>query len=115
MVPVWYDAFAMASIKLTFSLDEQTASRLRSASERLGIAQSQVVREAIADYAARIGRLSERERLRMLATFDELVAKIPPRPPAEVTAETAEIRRLRRAGGRREARRPRSNRSRGRA
>jgi predicted transcriptional regulator len=103
---VWYqygtdlEILEMATIKMTFSLDPQTAARLRLAAERLGIAQSQVVREAVAEYAARTGRLSELERLRMLAAFDELVPKIPPRARSEVVSEVAEIRRLRRAGGR---------------
>jgi predicted transcriptional regulator len=95
----------MASIKMTFSLDQETATRLRRAAERTGLPQSQVVREAVADYELRIGRLSERERTRLLATFDEVVPRIRGRAPAEVVAEVAEVRRLRRLGGRRTARR----------
>jgi len=37
------------------------------------------VREAVADYHSRIGRLSERERQRMLRVFDSLVPLIPAR------------------------------------
>ena len=86
--------------KMTFSLDPATVARLRRASERLGKAKSEVVREAILDYSARIGRLSEQERLRLLQAFDELVARIPRGPAAKVDRELAEIRRARRGGGR---------------
>jgi hypothetical protein len=85
---------------MTFTLDEETAARLRLAAERMSIPKSQVVREAIRDYSERVGRLSERERLRLLAAFDELVPKIPRRPLAEVEREIREIREARRGGGR---------------
>lgn len=92
----------MASVKMTFSLDEATAARLRHTAETLRKPQSQVVREAIADYADRLGRLSEAERRRLLRAFDELVPAIPTRPVSDVEEELAAIRRARRAGGRRE-------------
>jgi hypothetical protein len=44
--------------------------------------------------------LSERERLRQLQIFDEVMPRIPARPPAEIRREIDEIRRARRAGGR---------------
>lgn len=91
----------MASVKMTFSLDEATAAELDLTAERLGMAKSRVVREAVHEYAERVGRLSEAERRRLLAVFDEVVPRIPPRPAAEVDRELAEIRRARRAGGRR--------------
>jgi hypothetical protein len=87
--------------KVTYTIDAATVARLEEAAERLGKPKSQVVREAINDYAARIGRLSERERLRMLRTFDEVVEAIPERPLDEVEDELAEIRAARRGGGRR--------------
>lgn len=90
----------MASIKMTFTVDEETASRLTYAADALRKPKSRVVREAIAEYADRIGRLTESERRRMLDAFDELVPAIPARPVDEVTEELAEIRRARRAGGR---------------
>ena len=62
---------------------------------------SEVVREAIADYAERVGRLSERERRAMLHVFDTLVPALPIRPLREVTAELKSIRTARRTGGRR--------------
>ena len=85
---------------MTFTLDEETAARLRQASERMSMPKSQVVREAIRDYSERVGRLSERERLRLLSAFDELVPRIPPRPAREVERELKDIRAARRGGGR---------------
>ena len=88
------------STKVTFTLDEATIRRLNDAAQRLAIPKSEVVREAIQDYHARIGRLSEAERRRMLADFDRLVPLIPARPPAEVKRELNSIRAARRRGGR---------------
>ena len=85
---------------MTFSLDEATAARLNRTAERLNLAKSQVVKEAIHDYAARVGRLSEKERHRMLGVFDDLIPRIPDRPAEEVDQELEEIRRARRQGGR---------------
>ncbi len=88
-------------VKKTFTLDEVTAAELSRSAARLAKPQSEVVRLAIRDYADRIGRLSERERLHLLQVFDELVPKIPVRPAAEVDRELGAIRAARRRGGRR--------------
>jgi len=90
----------MAKVKVTFTLDRDTVGRLRQASERLAKPQSAVVREAIHDFSDRVGRLSERERLRLLRVFDEVVPLVPPRPVSHVKREIEEIRRARHAGGR---------------
>jgi hypothetical protein len=90
----------MARVKVTFTLDHDTVARLRQASERLAKPQSAVVRDAIYDFSERVGRLSERERLRQLQIFDEVMPRIPARRPAEIRREIEEIRRARRAGGR---------------
>lgn len=87
--------------RATFTLDDETARALRRSAERLGKPKSEVVREAIQEYDARAGRLSEAERLRLLAAFDEHLPKIPERSLEEVEAELAELRRARRGGGRR--------------
>ena len=86
---------------MTFTLDEPTVAKLRQSAARLDKAQSEVVREAIADYAERVGRLSERERLHLLRLFDSLVPGIPTRSAREVDAEIRAIRASRRHGGRR--------------
>ncbi|PYT30851.1 MAG: hypothetical protein DMG57_06810 [Acidobacteria bacterium] len=88
------------AVKVTFTFDETTVTRLSEAAERLSKPKSAVVREAIHDFHERIGRLSERERRRMLQVFDELVPKIPARPKSAVERELRELRRARRSGGR---------------
>ena len=101
-IAVWYYGIGMALQKVTFSLDADTVNRLRLTADRLGMPQSQVVREAVAEFAAGVGRLSETERARLLRDFDRLVPALPGRPVAEVEAELAGLRAARRAGGRRE-------------
>ena len=91
----------MAKPKATFTLDTTTIRRLEQTADRLSRPKSQVVREAIHEYSERVGRLSERERLRMLRAFDEFVPAIPPRPDKEVQKELRAIRDARRGGGRR--------------
>jgi len=90
----------MATVKMTFSLDEATAARLNQTAERLRLAKSEVVREAIQEYAVRAGRLSAKERARLLGAFDSFVPEIPERPVEEVNEELAQIRRARQGGGR---------------
>jgi predicted transcriptional regulator len=87
--------------KVTFTVDDATVRTLRTMAERLGKPQSMVVREAVAEYGARAGRLTEAERRRMLAVFDEMTKRPPTRPQADVDRELKEIRRARRQGGRR--------------
>ncbi len=91
----------MGAIKVTFTLDRATVARLRQASQRLARPMSRVVREAIHDYHERIGKLGEGERLRLLRVVDEMIARPPSRPQAEVDRELRALRRARRAGGRR--------------
>ena len=90
----------MASKRVTFTLDAETFHRIEDAAERLAKPKSQIVREAVADYHARIGRLSESERQRMLKVFDTLFPLIPIRPQRETEEELKEIRLARRSGGR---------------
>lgn len=88
-------------IKRTFVLDDDSSEYLDRTAERLGMPKSQVVREALRVYGEQMARLSEEESERLLATFDEAVARLPDRPRSEVEAELEELRRARRAGGRR--------------
>ena len=90
-------------VKATFSLDDETMKRIRRAAERLKKPQSHVVREAIADYAARTDRLSERERLDLLRVLDGLAEARPTRTARAVDDELGAIRSARRKGGRRSA------------
>jgi hypothetical protein len=88
-------------VKVTFTLDEKTVAKLEDASRRLSKPKSEVVREAVVDYHARMGRLSEQERQRILRALDELAPLVPKRPRADVDRELQGIRLARRAGGRR--------------
>lgn len=89
-------------VKVTYSLDEATVRRIRAAAGRLAIPQSQFVREAVADYAARKDRLGEAERLRMLEVLERLREAPPSRSPEQVDKELREIRAARRRSWRRE-------------
>ena len=82
-------------VKMTFTFDEDTVGRLRQAAARLAKPQSYVVREAVREYAARVGALSEAERRQMLTVFDVVVPVIPPKPLKDVLAEIAGIRAAR--------------------
>lgn len=91
------------AIKVTFTLDESTVTRLNRTAERLAKPKSEVVREAIAEYDAKSDRLSEAERERMLRVLDEILASPSDRSQAGADREIAEISRARRSGGRRRA------------
>jgi len=88
-------------IKVTFTLDADTVDSLDRVASRLSMPKSQVVREAIRLYGEQIGRLTEEEKCRLLRVFDEVTGPVPDRGRVAVEAELAEIRRARRAGGRR--------------
>lgn len=88
-------------VKLTFSVDDETARTLKATAERLKKSQSLVVREAVAEYAARSGRLTELERRRMLGAIDAMMKRPATRSQAAVDREVRELRRARRQGGRR--------------
>ncbi len=90
----------MATVKMTFSLDEATAARLRRTAETLGKPKSEVVREAILEYSDKKGRLGDAERRRLLSAFDQLVPAIPGKPFADVDKEIDSLREARRRGGR---------------
>jgi metal-responsive CopG/Arc/MetJ family transcriptional regulator len=89
--------------RATFSLDEATIAEIKRTAERLKKPQSHVIREAVADYAARTDRLSERERRHVLSVLEHLRAAKATRSKAAVDEELAEIRVARRSGGRRHA------------
>jgi hypothetical protein len=88
-------------VRVTFSLDDETVATIRRTAARLRKPQSQVVREAIADYAARSDRLSDTERRQMLAVLARLRDATPTRSAARVDDELRDLRAARRAGGRR--------------
>jgi predicted transcriptional regulator len=87
--------------KFTFVFDDETARTLRATAERLGKSQSLVVREAVAEYGARAGRLTEAERARMLRTLDALIRRPSSRSRSAAVTEIRSVRRARHQGGRR--------------
>lgn len=90
-------------IKRTFVLDEASAEYLDRTAARLGIAKSEVVREALRVYGEQLARMTDDERSRALDAFDRASARVPERPRAEVEAELADLSTARRGGGRRRA------------
>jgi metal-responsive CopG/Arc/MetJ family transcriptional regulator len=88
-------------VKVTFSLDDETVAEIRRTAARLGAPQSQVVRDAVADYAARTDRMSERERQRVLGVLEGLRRGAASRSAAKVDQELRDLRAARRQGGRR--------------
>jgi predicted transcriptional regulator len=88
-------------VKVTFSLDEATVATLRRTAARTRKPQSWVVREAVAEYAAKADRLTPVEKQRMLEAIDRLQRAPVTRTQADVDREIAEIRASRRLAGRR--------------
>ncbi len=95
-------------VKVTFTLDDETIVRLRRTAARLAKPQSYVVREAIREYESRAGKLSEEERVRMLAIVDRMMQEPPSRPTREVNEELKGIRAARHRWGRHQSSRRRS-------
>jgi hypothetical protein len=88
-------------LKATFTFDEATIRRLADASARLARPKSEIVRDAINEYYARLDRLTDKERDCMLRAFDAMLPAIPVRSRSEVDRELREVRRARKAAGQR--------------
>jgi len=84
--------------KMTFSLDASAAELLRETAARTRKPQSLIVREAIAQYAAREDMLSAAERERLIGVLQRIKRKPPTRAQSDVDRELQEIRRSRRMG-----------------
>jgi predicted DNA-binding protein len=84
-------------VKVTFTLDEGTITRLNETARRLSKPKSEVVREAIDAYYAKSDKLSEAERQRMLRVLEEYgrTPKI-----GDTKQELRELRESRRLGWR---------------
>lgn len=87
-------------VKVTFSLDAKTVERIRRVAAQLGKPQSLVVREAVADYAERSNRLSESERVHLLAVLDRVRRTRSARTASAVDTELRAVRAARRRPGR---------------
>ena len=94
-------------VKMTFTVDDDTADSLRRMAGRLKRPQSQVLREAIRYYEPHAGLLSPEERRRRVAVFDRVIDRIPDRPVEAVDEELREIRQSRRQGWKRKTARRR--------
>ena len=90
-------------VKMTFTLDDETVSVLRKTTARMAKPQSAIVREAIREYSARAGQLSEEERRRMLRSIDAVLSRPASRAAGAVERELQAVRLARRRGGRRSA------------
>ena len=88
-------------VRVTFSLDPGTVAELKRTAARLRKPQSHVVREAVAEYAAKGDRLSDSERRQAMGVLARLREASSTRPASEVDAELKAIRAARRGGGRR--------------
>ena len=84
--------------KMTFSLDDETVRTLRLLADRKQKPQSVIVREAIAEYAAKDEKLSDAERSRKLQLIRQLRSQPQTRDVSAVVEELAELRRSRRLG-----------------
>ena len=89
--------------KVTFTLDDETVRSIRKLADRTRKAQSLIVREAVAHYAAREQKLTDGERERLLRVLDGFAAR--PADPDDKTAEEVdrelrELRLARRSPGR---------------
>jgi hypothetical protein len=90
--------------KLTFSLDEATVDVLRQTAQRHRKPQSLIVREAIAQYAAREEKLTGEERERLLGILRRIKSRPQTRSDGAVDAELQDLRRRRRTGWSRRSR-----------
>jgi hypothetical protein len=88
----------MASLKVTFTLDETTVKRLNAAAGRRRIPKSQAVREAIDDYHAKTDPWGPQARQRKLLELSEYLAKPPGRSRRDADRELREIRESRKRG-----------------
>jgi predicted transcriptional regulator len=94
------------TIKVTYTLDDETVAKIRLAATRANKPQSAIVREAVAHYAADPERPGHEDVRRKLRILDAILATPPTRTARAVDQELRELRKSRRAGWqRRELRR----------
>jgi metal-responsive CopG/Arc/MetJ family transcriptional regulator len=88
----------MATVKVTFTLDEATVHRLNETAQRLAKPKSEIVREAILDYHGKSDKLGETERRRMLGLVAKIAEQPSTRSQRSVDRELRDIRTSRRKG-----------------
>jgi predicted transcriptional regulator len=89
----------MASVKVTFTLDEETIGRLALLSKETRQPKSAVVRDAIERRFAERGRMSAERQAYLLSLIEKWKKEPPLRTESQIEAEVRGIRRARRAGG----------------
>lgn len=88
-------------MRATFSIDSATDAALRRLAETLGVSKSAVVRQGVLDLAQRADRLSEGERLRLMAVLRTWMATPPQRQRSDALRELSAVSKARREAGRR--------------
>ena len=88
-------------IKVTYTVDEETVARIRTAAARFKKPQSQIVREAVRHFAEHTDRLTGEERRDRIRRIQAMIARPLTRTAKQVEAELAEIRAARRRSGHR--------------
>ena len=85
-------------VKLTVTVDDETAQRLRKLADRKKKPQSQIVREALAYYDANPPdeKTSPEERARLLGVIDAIISRPPDKDPEVTRRELEELRESRR-------------------
>lgn len=83
----------MATIKVTFALDQATISRLREAAVRMTMPKSEAVRAAIRRILRQDRPAQRWRKAALLRSSDELAPGIPERRVAGVKRELESIRR----------------------
>ncbi len=89
------------SIKVTYTLDNETVERIRQAATRANKPQSAIVREAVARYAATPDGPGHEDVRRKLRILDAILAMPPTRTAQAVDRELRALRKSRRTGWKR--------------
>lgn len=79
-------------VTMTFTVDDETARTLRTTAGRLRKSQSLVIREAVAEYAARAGRAAGPDAHETLADMTAAITRPTRRSETELDGEIETIR-----------------------
>ena len=63
-------------VKVTFTLDDETVARIRRAAGRHAKPQSAIVREAVAEYAARADATGDADRENLIRALDRIPGQV---------------------------------------
>lgn len=79
-------------VKMTVTIDDETARTLKAMAERFGKSPSLVLSDVIAEYAARAGRMTEAERRQMRDEVDAVTKRPATRSDTELDREIETLR-----------------------